>query len=246
MRFSRRTLNIIIFCCLGIISWIHLGGTDPEIEPLEPLNLPALNTSHWQSWQSREGVRSYHQQVSAEQGQLRLIMQDKQINWSLPAQDWSQALQQHLAEITTTQPLSAQTLLLQGPWSEQEMQLISAYLIDQMALSATGKPSMHLSQCEQRHPAGSLWFRQHWSSTADLDLTKGLPKREQWQDFRLQQTRQLRQQWLSNAGQLDIQTDIAYHRPPAHYYQQLYQQLGDSQKTAAQDYLSCKQQIAAQ
>lgn len=249
MRFSRRTLNIIIFCCLGIISWIHLGKTDPELEPLEPLKLATLSEANWQNWLSQEGIPGYWQQISADQGNVRILLADQQIDWHLPAQEWSDELQQHITTAGKPKPDTI-AILIQGPWAEIEMQAIAAYLIKQLQLQkpesvAIPESQPALGHCEQTYVAGSRWFRNQWSA-AEVQLNKALPLRQQWQEFRTQQTRAMRQQWLSNSGQLDIQSDIAYHRPPAHYYQTLYQQLGDSQKTAAQEYLDCKQQIAAQ
>lgn len=247
MRFSRRTLNIIIFCCLGIISWIHLGKTDPEQEPLERLELATLAQTTWQSWLSQEGITGYWQQVSSDRGSVRILLADRQINWLLSANNWSDELKLHISTLNSPKP-DTTAILLQGPWAEIEMQAIAAYLIKQLQLQKPASEPENQSAfgyCEQTYIAGSRWFRDQWSAS-DPQLNRALPLRQQWQQFRIEQTRAMRQQWLSNRGQLDIQSDIAYHRPPAHYYQKLYQQLGDSQKTAAQEYLDCKQQIAAQ
>lgn len=246
MRFSRRSLNIIIFCCLGIISWIHLGQSDIETEPLEPLNLPPLGSQPWQSWQSREGLTSYWQQKSSEKGQVRIALSQRQINWTLPAQNWDAALREQVSNAGLPAQTEASAILLHGPWSALEMQAISAYLIKHLALTQSNSQSRpSLGHCEHNFPAGSLWFRDHWSAPQP-GTGKQAPLRQQWQEFRTQQSQKLRQQWLSHSGQLDIQTDIAYHRPPADYYQRLYQQLGTSQKTAVTDYLACKQTLAAQ
>ena len=235
MRFSRRTLNIIILSCLVLISWIHLGRTDPEQRPLEPLQLPPLSISPWHRWQTEEGITSYWQQTALPHGQIRLLTRQHQ-DIRLPAEHWSQTLQQQ-PRPETPQPVSA--ILLQGPWQERQMQAISAWLIRHWQLQPASTSAETLGICEQHHAAGSLWFRSHWASPV-AQLDKALPNRSQWQHFRQQRSRELRLRWLSHAGQLDIQSDIAYHRPPSGYYQHLYQALADSQKDAAAAYLNCK------
>ena len=238
MRFSRRTLNIIIIVCLAVVSWIHLGQSDPEMEPLEALNLPMLHDSDWQTWLSQEGVAVKWQPVSQPQGIARVVFANQtQLDIPLDAQQWSTELKALAAKKASHDTL---VILLQGPWGKTEMQGIAAFLIQRWQLQPHTLPiPSAITHCEQHFAAGSLWFRNHWIHSGPIDLEKPLPNRQQWQDFRLQQTRELRQQWLSPAGQLDIQTDIAYHRPPSDYYQSLYQALGDSQKFAADDYLNC-------
>jgi len=242
VRFSRRTLNIITICCFAIISWIHLGQVDPEQEPLEDLTLPELSDSGWRSWQSNEGVSSYWQQISSTGGMVRLLLQDGSFDFTLPQIGWATELQQQTGQFTSVSAVLA--ILIQGPWAEAEVQGISAYLIKHLALQTPQNSGATLGLCEQQFPAGSLWFRQHWAKPV-ADLNKALPLRAQWQAFRQQQVKQLRSNWLSHTGQLDIQTAFAYHRPPSDYYQTLYQALGVSQKTAAADYFACKQGMAA-
>ncbi|WP_419812497.1 hypothetical protein [Bacterioplanoides sp.] len=238
MRFSRRTLNIIIIVCFASVSWIHLGQSDPEMEPLEALTLPPLHDNHWQSWLSQEGISVKWQQVSQPQGIARIVFANQtQLDIPLNAQQWSAELKALAANKALHDTL---VILLQGPWAKTEMQGIAAFLIQRLQLQPHTLPiPSAVTHCEQTFAAGSLWFRQHWSQSGSINQEKPLPNRQQWQDFRLQHTQQLRQQWLSNPGQLDIQTDIAYHRPPSDYYQALYQALGDSQKFAASDYLDC-------
>src|SRR5690606_4697057 len=66
-----------------------------------------------------------------------------------------------------------------------------------------------------------------------------LPTRDQWAQWRLEQSRQLRQQWQDEQGQIDIQAALAYHRLPADTYQLLYNALSDAQKTAPAALLAC-------
>ncbi|MEK9766667.1 MAG: hypothetical protein VW274_09340, partial [Thalassolituus sp.] len=65
------------------------------------------------------------------------------------------------------------------------------------------------------------------------------PAREEWQAFRSEELKQLRRQWLSEHGSIDIALDLAYHRAPDDYLERLYSDLATSQKSAPRALAEC-------
>ena len=259
MRFSRRTLNIIIVACVAVVAWLQLTLTPTpeslEQQPLADLPLAPLPEVSWHHWHSQEGIAVYWQQTSLPQGHIRAIdAAGHYQDIALAAQQWQTTLTQKRPSISQQQTTA---LLLQGPWQPADFQAIAAWLISSAQLVAAAENQQAQRQqsdyqpqdsCERNYPVAASWFRDGWPiATTHLAapqaiLSRPLPKRQQWQQFRQQQSQQLRQQWLSHAGQLDIQSHIAYHRLPSDYYPTLYRALAQRQKTAARDYLSCRQQ----
>lgn len=244
---SRVTLNIIIFLCLLLISWIHLSGRDPEQQPLEPLPLPPLHAAGWQHWPNNEQVSVWLRAGgSLAGGWLTLYSQQQQQTLALPANNWRPAVQAALPSLPHNEPA---VLLLSGPWPLPEQQFLAALVVRELQLQPLPGPAADWPHCVYQHPAGALWLGQQlgldWLALGDLPqaLTTqplpALPTREQWAQWRLQHSRQLRQQWQDEQGQIDIQAALAYHRLPAEIYQQLYSALSDAPKTAPAALLAC-------
>ena len=244
---SRTTLNVIIFLCLLLISWIHLGNRNEEDQPLETLALPALTDAGWQLWPNAEQVTVWLRAGGTLNGGW-LALQSEQELWRqmLPASDWLPALQQHLQDMPSDTPA---VVLISGPWPQAEQALLAAWLIRERRLQQQPETTTNWPVCVRDHMAGALWLGQQlgldWSVLAAVPGTLAsipvptLPTRAEWAQWRLEQSRQLRQQWQDESGQIDIQAALAYHRLPADTYQQLYSALSDAQKTAPAALLAC-------
>ncbi len=129
---SRTTLNIIVFLCLLLISWIHLGGRDAEEQPLVALRLPGLSAAGWSFWPNTEQVSVWLRAGGTiEGGWLTLRSQQGTQQLSLPANDWLPTLQQALPSLPHNLPA---VVLLSGPWPASEQQLMAAFLIREQHL----------------------------------------------------------------------------------------------------------------
>ncbi|MEC8443447.1 MAG: hypothetical protein VXZ05_04505 [Pseudomonadota bacterium] len=165
--------------------------------------------------------------------------------------------------------LSPSAIALSGPLSQPEMQQVSAYLIDRLALVAPSSlvPDanvQHASEalshdirtprslaCEQQHPAGAWWYlAPGQTQPSDLGLAADLgldqaselmpaPSRQTWQTFRQQQTKNLRALWLNDMAAIDIAARLAYHRLPTDFIRQRYLDLAQAQRTAPAEYVRC-------
>src|SRR5690606_18918041 len=244
---SRTTLNIIVFLCLLLISWIHLSGRDAEEQPLAAWRLRGLSAAGWPFGPNTEQVSVWLRPGGTiEGGWLTLRSQQGTQQLSLPANDWLPTLQQALPSLPHNLPA---VVLLSGPWPASEQQLMAAFLIREQHLQPLAQAADDWPACLRVHPAGALWLGQQygldWPALAQLPETltsqplPALPTRDQWAQWRLQHSRQLRQQWQDEQGQIDIQAALAYHRLPADTYQLLYNALSDAQKTAPATTLNC-------
>ncbi|MCD8522359.1 MAG: hypothetical protein LRY66_09240 [Saccharospirillaceae bacterium] len=247
--FSRTTLSALIIVCLLLISWIHLGWKDEEQQPLPALQQPPLATADWQFWQSIEGVGVYLRSAGdVHGGYLALRSASEMHVLSLPANDWTQPLKQQLPGHVLGQ---AVILLVSGPWDELSQKTMAAYVIRSLQLHTLHAASTPLSACVIQHLPGALWLTQQQTTDTGASVLNALlslnteavstplPDRKTWSEWRLEQTRMLRQNWQNDRRQIDIQADLAYYRPPEDLYRQLYNQLGQSQKTAPAELLQC-------
>ncbi len=255
--FSRTTLSVLIIVCLLLISWIHLGFKDEEEQPLPALTQPLLADAGWRYWQSLEGVGVYLRSAGdVNGGYLALRTTSAVYTLKLPATDWAESLKQQLPGNLKGGPA---LLLIAGPWDELSQKTMAAYVIRSLNLQPLEPAGGPLPACIAEHLAGALWLTQAllpasalqpahaWAALYSLPDSLALltrpdatgPTRSAWAEWRLEQTRILRQNWQNDLSQIDIQADLAYYRPPEDLYRQLYHQLGQSQKTAPAELLQC-------
>lgn len=248
--FSRTTLSALIIICLLLISWINLGWKDEEQQPLPALQQPPLAATGWQFWQSLEGVGVYLRSAGdVNGGYLALRTTSAVYTLKLPATDWAESLKQQLPGNLKGGPA---LLMIAGPWDELSQKTMAAYVIRSLNLQPLQPLSGSLPACIQEHLAGALWLGQklglEWQVLAALPGTLAstspsymppLPQRSDWDNWRTEQSRSLRQRWQDDRDQIDIQADLAYYRLPEDLYRQLYTQLGQSQKTAPAELLHC-------
>lgn len=242
MRFSRPTLTAIMLSSMLLIVIINLRYQHQEDMPLEPMTLPPLPQQPWHSWRSQEAVHIWHSMTAATEGQLLLLQQDgSRQAFTLAAQDWAQQLQQ-LPQTSQPQPAS---IVLRGPWSRQAAEAISAFVIDRLQLLPLNNGGTDLLLCLSEQLPGALWIAQQqgkdWSQLATIEPLQQArwPDRQQWQQWRQLQAKRLRQQWLSDSGQIDIRLHLAYHRWPDSTYSQLYLALATSQRQAPEQAQQC-------
>ncbi|AHK17179.1 MULTISPECIES: hypothetical protein [Thalassolituus] len=244
--FSKTTLNVIVLGCLALIAWINLAHQNPEDTPLDALNQAPLSERPWHAWQSLEGTWLYWQNIRSENVVVKVRMEGESfsapvdIDSELPLDQWAQLLIEQLKDAPTNR---AGILFIQGPLDERSLQTAAAYAIRTLALRPLTQHQPNA--CLELYPAGARWFsaaqQQSWALASAA--TNALPDRSQWQAFRIQQSSELRDLWFSDAGQVDIQADLAYHSLPNNFFSLLYRDLGESQKTAASDYQDCMAKI---
>ncbi|MDF1764346.1 MAG: hypothetical protein P1U57_13135 [Oleibacter sp.] len=112
-----------------------------------------------------------------------------------------------------------------------------AYTADQAsALSSSSDTPLAIPSFIAATP---VWKEQHLRTKSGIAAAQAVTSRDQWQAFRQNAVKQLRQQWLNPQQNIDIQADLAYHNLPDDFYQLLYQDLGRSQWTAPRDYETC-------
>ncbi|ASP38119.1 hypothetical protein CHH28_05215 [Bacterioplanes sanyensis] len=242
MRFSRPTLTVIMLSSMLLIVIINLRHQHQQDMPLEPMSLAPLAQQVWDTWRTQEGVQIWHAMQAGQTGQLTLLFDDGSTGQQpLSSDDWAQQLR---ALPPASQARSA-TMLLHGPWTQQEAQAMAAYIVQHQRLTALTHRSSELLICIAEQLPGALWIAEQqgrdWHQLAELQpLTEpSWPDRNQWQSWRQQQAQRLRQAWLSTAGQIDIRRHLAYHRWSEDVYRQLYQSLADSQRTAPQQAQQC-------
>lgn len=208
LRFSRSSLNIIIFTCIILIGWASIDKnrkltdqdnaaeavTTMELLPLEPLNQ--------QDWTSQEGVKVAWQsrldtdfliRVRATRPKLTDSIKNNHISWSASYFDWdinlgpdfesglanfSQQLQSFPKELTG----QAGVIILQGPWSGEIARLTSARIIKDLALknqaSATQAIKSAKHHCPWQPVSAQFWLR---DQLANPELIQPNMANKSWQ-----------------------------------------------------------------
>ncbi len=163
LRFSRSSLNLIIFTCIILIGWasIHKNQTlDDSFAPASRLysaiELPPLEPLYQQSWTSQEGVDIRWQSRLDHDFLVRIrgmrtdsmsAISNPNISWQAGYWQWDINLgpdfEAGLAELNAQleefpQALKGQggVIILQGPWSASVARLTSARIIKVLRLIA--------------------------------------------------------------------------------------------------------------
>jgi len=163
LRFSRSSLNLIIFLCIALIGWAsidknktldeldsdanHVGRT-LELAQLEPLNQ--------QSWTSQEGVQVIWQARLDTDFLIRVrgtkmtntpSVNNPHVSWQPDYWQWDlnlgadfelglSKLSQQITDFPNTLKGQSATIVLQGPWSADIARLTSARLIKSLQLKS--------------------------------------------------------------------------------------------------------------
>jgi hypothetical protein len=161
LRFSRSSLNLIIFICIILIGWASIEANDKKKRTIDPLaaqtiDLAELSPLKQQTWSSHEGVEVIWQTRLDTDFQIRVRGQRDNgavsqpfetflISWQDDYWQWDinlggdfelglPKLSQLIHDFPA--PLKSQpaTIILQGPWSAGIARLTSARLIKSLEL----------------------------------------------------------------------------------------------------------------
>ncbi len=208
LRFSRSSLNIIIFTCIILIGWASidknrkLTDQDNAAEAVTTIELLPLEPLKQQSWTSQEGVKVTWQsrldtdfliRVRATRPKLTSSINNNQISWSASYFDWdinlgpdfesglasfSQQLQRFPKELKG----QAGVITLQGPWSGEIARLTSARIIKDLALknqvSATQAIKSAKHHCPWQPVSAQFWLR---DQLANPELIQPNMANKSWQ-----------------------------------------------------------------
>lgn len=163
LRFSRSTLNLIIFTCIILIGWasidknrqndslnsdssLHQSNVEIELKPLDSLNL--------QAWTSQEGISVFWQsrldtdfliRVRAKRANSLPSIDNSHINWQPNYWQWEvnlgsdldmglQKLNDFLKNFPPALKKQSGSIILQGPWSASIARLTAARIIKDLEL----------------------------------------------------------------------------------------------------------------
>lgn len=165
LRFSRSTLNLIIFTCIILIGWASIDkNREDEPTKTEMIELPPLTELQHQSWFSHEGIQVIWQtrldtdfqiRIRAAVGnghsksQLKAQADSSLFSWQQDYWQWDfslgdqfelglPSLNQQLNNFPAQLKGQPATIILQGPWSDDIARLTSARLIKSLSLKPLG------------------------------------------------------------------------------------------------------------
>lgn len=261
MRFRRPTLVAIMLICLAVISWIHLSDHEADDIPLPPLTQAPWPESLWQTWQSHEGITVYWQSRALPTGQIHLVTPERATPQLIATLNKDSAVPELLSQLNpATAEIAihkqASLLLIHGPWSASDMQTLAAIVIHQWQLKPWPRSTTHIApgiapdfaQCIATHRSAAAWWAEQqglsWYQQTQLDIETVLaqssrPNRAEWQAWRSQQSRSWYQRALADEGQVDIQSNLAYHQLPYHLLALWYDDLARSQVQQVVDFQQC-------
>lgn len=160
LRFSRSSLNLIIFTCIILIGWASIDKNrsleavdDQDFQ--QEIELPKLADFQYDSWTSLEGIDVFWQsrldtdfkiriRGSRAIGAIKTINSDL-INWQPNFWQWDinlgpdleqglSRLNEHLKTFPDTLKQNSATVILQGPWSNRIAKLSAASIIKKLQL----------------------------------------------------------------------------------------------------------------
>jgi hypothetical protein len=168
LRFSRTSLNLIIFTCIVLIGWasINQNNTVDElnsevIDAISPLELANLEPLNQQSWTSQEGIQVIWQsrldtnfliQVRGTRTNKTPSIDTNNISWQPVYWQWNlnlgtdfekaiEAFSQQLKDFPPALKGKSGSIVLQGPWSPEIARLTSARIIKDLALKPMNEAS---------------------------------------------------------------------------------------------------------
>lgn len=165
LRFSRSTLNLIIFTCIILIGWASIDknrqkdslSSDSYVtRPYEKIELKPLDSLNQQVWTSQEGVSVVWQsrldsdfliRVRAERANALPSINNSHINWQPNYWQWEINLGSdldtgllQLNELLQNFPPALKnqrgSIILQGPWGASIARLTAARIINDLELTA--------------------------------------------------------------------------------------------------------------
>jgi len=161
LRFSRSSLNIIIFICIILIGWASINKSrTSDADNTRTIDLPALGELNEKVWTSHEGIQVTWQTRLDTDFQIRIRGQRQALDNSLPAisdvdstliswqEDYWQwdlnigadfelglsKLGQRINDFPASLKGQTAVIVLQGPWSADIARLTSASMIKSLEL----------------------------------------------------------------------------------------------------------------
>lgn len=172
LRFSRTSLNLIIFTCIILIGWAGINKNRAEKELItddfllqQTIDLPPLEALKQQSWSSQEGIQVVWQSRLDTHFLIRVrgyrddqpeSIDNHQISWQENYWQWDldlgkdfelglTKLNQSINQFPIHLKQQPATIILQGPWSADIARLTSARIINSLQL----KPLTEITSTSQ-------------------------------------------------------------------------------------------------
>jgi hypothetical protein len=194
LRFSRSSLNLIIFACIILIGWASIDKSRTMEEPITAsITLPALSKLQTQTWSSHEGIHviwqtrldtgfnirirgATHKKSSTdidatENHKLALSWQEDYWQWDIElGNDFELGLShlnQQLNEFPTSLKNQSATIILQGPWSGDIARLTSARIIKSLKLKPLSHTATRIANqysCPWQPVSAQFWLQDQLSS----------------------------------------------------------------------------------
>ena len=175
LRFSRSSLNLIIFICIALIGWASIDKNnildDLDSDSNHPdriLELPPLDPLNQQSWTSQEGIQVIWQSrldtdflIRLRGARITLIdpIDNNQLSWQPGYWQWDlnlganfelglNKLSQQIDDFPNTLKGQPTAIILQGPWSADIARLTSARIIKSLQLKSLQATAKHTSNTD--------------------------------------------------------------------------------------------------
>ena len=180
LRFSRTSLNLIIFTCIILIGWAGINKNRAKKELItdnfllqQTIDLPPLEALHQQSWTSQEGIQVVWQsrldthfliRVRGFRSDQSEFVDNNQISWQENYWQWDldlgkdfesglTKLNQSINQFPIHLKQQPATIILQGPWSADIARLTSARIINSLQL----KPLTEIASTSQPETRFCPW-----------------------------------------------------------------------------------------
>ncbi len=193
LRFSRSSLNLIIFACIILIGWASIDKNNTVgAEKTQSIELPALGELNQQAWFSHEGIQVIWQtrldtnfkirirgQLDSSSNHSDDFTESVLISWQPSFWQWDldlgsdfeaslSRLNQQIADFPSELTGQPATIILQGPWSTDIARLTSARLIKSLKLKPLKTISAHndveTKSCPWQPVSAQFWLQDQLSN----------------------------------------------------------------------------------
>ena len=194
LRFSRSSLNLIIFTCIILIGWASIDkNSEVETNATPKIDLPLLNELKQKSWSSHEGVQVIWQTRLDTDFQIRIRGQRQSapansdldstlISWQKDHWQWDinigedfelglSKLSKSISDFPAQLKGQSAVIILQGPWSADIARLTSARLIKSLQLKPLQTTSLadistnkQLNTCPWQPVSAQYWLQDQLSN----------------------------------------------------------------------------------
>jgi len=171
LRFSRSSLNIIIFICIILVGWASINkNRTSDTDNTRTIDLPTLGELNEKIWTSHEGIQvtwqtrldtDFQIRIRGQRQALASLMSDNNdseidstlISWQSDYWQWDlnlgadfelglSKLSQRINDFPSLLKGQPAIIVLQGPWSADIARLTSASMIKSLELKPLGIPPL--------------------------------------------------------------------------------------------------------